>query len=185
MYELRYENGGEGTAVDFEIEDELPSLLRYVSADPAPSAVDGQRLVWSLGDLASGGVPGVEEGERRRRGDDHETEYAGGYDDDVGPRAAEDDEPEREDDGDAVDPGYRVRKVERHRPAGKSGEHPERHQDHRECGRPHPFRDAGERHRRRARLGLTGDFLDDLVVIRGEPLRDLTDQIADGEPGDD
>ena len=55
VYELRYENGGEGTAVDFEIEDELPSLLRYVSADPVPSTVDGQRLVWSLGDLASGG----------------------------------------------------------------------------------------------------------------------------------
>ena len=55
VYELRYENGGEGTAVDFEIEDELPSLLSYVSADPAPSTVDGQRLVWSLGDLASGG----------------------------------------------------------------------------------------------------------------------------------
>ena len=55
VYELRYENGGEGTAVGFEIEDELPSLLSYVSADPAPSTVDGQRLVWSLGDLASGG----------------------------------------------------------------------------------------------------------------------------------
>ena len=54
VYELRYENGGDGSAVDLEIEDELPALLRFVSADPSPNTVDGQRLVWSLGDLAAG-----------------------------------------------------------------------------------------------------------------------------------
>ena len=54
VYELSYSNTGEGPALDLELEDVLPSLLRYVSADPPPSVVDDQRLVWSIGELAAG-----------------------------------------------------------------------------------------------------------------------------------
>ncbi len=56
---------------------------------------------------------------------------------------------------------------------------------HREGGRAHSLGHTGDDHGGGPGLRLASDFLDRLVVVRGEPLRNLSDQPADDETGDD
>ncbi|WP_161569281.1 SdrD B-like domain-containing protein [Candidatus Oscillochloris fontis] len=51
-YTLTYGNAGSLVAPDVRLVDDLPPGMTFVSADPAPSSVDGQRLTWDLGTLA-------------------------------------------------------------------------------------------------------------------------------------
>lgn len=51
QYTLSYSNVGDKTAKDAILIDTLPEWVSYLTADPAPSNIDGHSLSWNLGDL--------------------------------------------------------------------------------------------------------------------------------------
>jgi len=53
-YELDWYNIGSVGSTGVIVSDTLPLELTFVSANPAPSSVNGQELTWSLGSLAAG-----------------------------------------------------------------------------------------------------------------------------------
>ncbi len=59
-YQISARNAGPAEAVRLVVEDELPSGLELVSADPTPEEQVGSRLVWELSSLGAGKTATIE-----------------------------------------------------------------------------------------------------------------------------
>ena len=55
-YTLLVSNLGTSPAKGMVVTDTLPDSVTFVSSTPSPTAISGQELTWSLGDLAAGGT---------------------------------------------------------------------------------------------------------------------------------